>query len=102
MKNLARHKKQRLPERAYEIPSLFSNAAFAKYFNIEVSTSNSGAMPFKVFSFGPVISEGIGLGYQTFPKELSVCTTSYVMPAKTFSDALNRAMNDLENTLSKN
>lgn len=100
LKCLARQKRQRLPDHFYRIPELFSeDAAFNSYFNIYVSTSNSGALPFRAFSFGPVIPEGIGLGYQTFDKFLSVCCTSYILPADKYVAELHKAMDDLRRDL---
>jgi carnitine O-acetyltransferase len=101
LKQLARHKQQRMPDHAFAMPTIFQDPSFGRYFNIEVSTSNSGALPFRVFSFAPVIASGIGIGYQTFSKSLSVCTTSYSAPASQFTVALKAAMHSLRDHLSK-
>jgi carnitine O-acetyltransferase len=102
LRQLARHKQQRMPNHAFSFPAIFTDPTFAKYFNIEVSTSNSGALPFQVFSFAPVIADGIGIGYQTFNKSLSVCTTSYSAPAENFTRQLRDAVDSLREHLSKN
>jgi hypothetical protein len=99
LRNLARHKQQRLPDHAFTMPSIFEDPSFARYFNIELSTSNSGALPFRVFSFAPVIPDGLGVGYQTFPEAFSLCVTSYTGQAKKYADAVNEAFTSLRKHL---
>lgn len=99
LKNLARHRQQRLPNDVAPLPALFRDPSWGTYFNIEVSTSNSGALPFKVFSFGPVIPTGVGLGYQTFPNGLDVCATLHNRSADQFTQVLNKTMTDMRTAL---
>lgn len=61
--------------------------------------SNSGALPFRVFSFGPVIAEGLGVGYQTFPDSISLCVTSYTGAAPKYVAAVNEAFASLRKHL---
>lgn len=99
LKQLARHKQQRLPEHVFSMPALFTDPSFAHYFTIEVSTSNSGAEPFRVFSFGPVTPSGVGLGYQTFPDRIDVCATMHNQPASLFVKRLEDTMTQMRAVL---
>ncbi len=99
LRNLARHKQQRMPDHAFSMPAIFEDPSFGRYFNIELSTSNSGALPFRVFSFAPVIAEGLGVGYQTFPEAFSLCVTSYTGAADKYANAVNDAFNSLRKHL---
>ena len=99
LKWLAKHRQQRLPN--FEFPEFFRDSALDRYMDIDLSTSNSGAPSFHMFAFGPVVPSGLGVGYQTFPDSLSVCTTSYGDAAHTFSRNLSSVMHTLQSELGK-
>ena len=60
----------------FEMPKLFSSAAYEHFSTIVLSTSNCGNPALRMFGFGPVCPSGLGVGYIVKDNSLSFCVSS--------------------------
>ncbi|CUG87199.1 carnitine O-acetyltransferase, putative [Bodo saltans] len=58
------------------MPSIFLDPIFERSCHWNMSTSHCGSTALNLFGFGPVVSDGFGLGYMIFNKEINVVITS--------------------------
>ncbi len=95
---LAKQKRQRLP--GYAIPEVFTDVAYARYCHDTLSTSNCGGTAVNLFGFGPVVSDGLGLGYMIKPNSIHVCVTSFQSESQLYTKTLESVMHELKALLS--
>jgi len=93
MQQLARHRQLRLP--LYEIPAVFQDPAYSRYCGSILSTSNCGGYALDLFGFGPVMPEGLGIGYIIKDDELLFNITSFIQQADVFAKALQLTLMDM-------
>jgi len=98
--NLAKHKRQRLPN--YEIPAIFEDPSYPKFTTSVLSTSNVSASCFKLFGFGAVCSNGLGIAYNIHNDILYFNITSYIGEAKNFANSLKNTLLEMQNVLKRN
>ena len=68
----------------FEMPKLFSSAAYEHFSTIVLSTSNCGNPALRMFGFGPVCPSGLGVGYIVKDSlSRSVCRPSTARPCAT-------------------
>lgn len=94
LKNLAVAKRRRLP--GYIMPAIFEDPLYSRLMTSVLSTSNCGSKAVSVFTFGPVVDEGLGLGYVITPNALQVSVTSFKGEANTYAKLLHEAILDLK------
>ena len=58
-----------------EVPLLFTDDAFTQSSRWRLSTSHCGSKALKLFGFGPVVSDGFGVGYAVKNDNISFCVT---------------------------
>ncbi|GAA6002053.1 choline/carnitine O-acyltransferase [Rhodotorula paludigena] len=73
---------------AARIPELFKDPGYATLGHSTLSTSNCGDISLRLFGFGPVVSDGFGLGYIIKPDSISICAASKHRQTSRFLDAL--------------
>ena len=71
-----------------QMPALFADSGWDKINNTILSTSNCGNPALRHFGFGPVSSEGFGIGYIIKDESISVCASSKHRQTKRYLDAL--------------
>jgi carnitine O-acetyltransferase len=72
--NLARHKQQRLPK--YQLPMMFRDPRYSRLMTSVISTSNVTAPCFRLFGFGAVVGNGLGVAYNIHDMNLYINITS--------------------------
>ncbi|KAL6040289.1 carnitine O-acetyltransferase yat1 [Balamuthia mandrillaris] len=100
LKNLAFHKQQRLPR--YEIPALFLDPAYAKLSASVLSTSNCGTDSLDLFGFGPVVSDGLGLGYMIHNDAIPITVSSFQNENQAYASHLRQSFLDIQSLLQRN
>jgi carnitine O-acetyltransferase len=85
----------------YEIPSLFRDEGYSRMSGNQLSTSNCGSNALDLFTFGPVIGDGLGLGYMIKDANIPINITSFQGKAHAFSSTLSRSLDDLRDFLNK-
>ena len=90
---LAKQRRQRLAN--YEIPAIFTDNSYPKFTGSILSTSNCGGKALDLFSFGPVMAEGFGLGYIIKENSIHVNVTNFCGESFAFAALLKRCFNDL-------
>lgn len=80
----------------YQIPAFFEDPTYPLFCRSVLSTSNCGSEAFKLFGFGPVCSNGLGLGYMIKEKRLDVTITSFINRASRFETVLKKTLLDFK------
>ena len=93
LQQLARHRQVRLP--LYDIPAIFQDPAYGRYCGSVLSTSNCGGYALDLFGFGPVMPQGLGIGYIIKDDELLFNITSFIGQADVFAKALQVTLMDM-------
>jgi len=91
-------------------PGLFADAGWALLGTSTLSTSCLRSESIRGFSFGPVVSDGYGIGYVYDQTGVSLNVTNYTHPgpggirtdSRAFASALERAMIFIERLLDSN
>lgn len=94
---LAKHRRQKFPN--YEIPEIFTDPAYSTFSSSILSTSNCGGVALDLFSFGPVVDNGFGLGYIIKENSVHVNVTNFHGEAHSFSSMLERSLLDMSQLL---
>ncbi len=79
-----------------EMPAIFADAGWDKLNNTIISTSNCGNPSLKLFGFGPVSSNGFGVGYIIKDNWMTICASSKHRQTKRFMKTLNTSFNEME------
>ncbi|KAI9882285.1 MAG: Carbon-nitrogen hydrolase [Watsoniomyces obsoletus] len=74
--------------RTRSMPSIFADPGWSKLNNTILSTSNCGNPSLRHFGFGPVSSEGFGIGYIIKEDGVSICASSKHRQTKRYMDGL--------------
>eukprot|EP00013_Stygamoeba_regulata_P012864 CAMPEP_0177675616 /NCGR_PEP_ID=MMETSP0447-20121125/27303_1 /TAXON_ID=0 /ORGANISM="Stygamoeba regulata, Strain BSH-02190019" /LENGTH=504 /DNA_ID=CAMNT_0019184029 /DNA_START=928 /DNA_END=2438 /DNA_ORIENTATION=- len=97
LKNLANFKQKRILD--YRMEPFFEDPVYQRAFHFNVSTSNCGSSALSLFSFGPVVQDGVGLGYMIKDDSVNLTASSYQhKQGRDFVVAFNQALNDMINT----
>jgi len=82
----------------YSIPRFFTEGSYTNYMSNRLSTSNVGGdlAGVKIFGFGAVHEEGLGLGYLVNSNSLVTTITSYTGKAETCASNLEQAFRDMK------
>ncbi|BGP28109.1 carnitine O-acetyltransferase [Rhodotorula toruloides] len=70
------------------IPALFKDPGYSTLGHSTLSTSNCGNDCLRAFGFGPVVADGLGIGYIIKPDSISICASSKHRQTARFLDAL--------------
>ncbi|GAA6023450.1 hypothetical protein JCM10207_004418 [Rhodosporidiobolus poonsookiae] len=70
------------------IPELFKDPGYATLGHSTISTSNCGNPALRLFGFGPVVSDGLGIGYIIKDDSIAFCASSKHRQTSRFLDAL--------------
>lgn len=73
---------------AARIPQLFKDPGYAQLGHSTISTSNCGDPSLAYFGFGPVVSDGLGIGYIIKADSIAFCVSSKHRQTQRFLDAL--------------
>ncbi|KAI9792334.1 MAG: hypothetical protein M1816_002559 [Peltula sp. TS41687] len=90
--------RRRSPARS-SIPSIFSDPGWDRLNTTILSTSNCGNPALRHFGFGPVSSDGFGIGYIIKDDSVSICASSKHRQTKRFMDALESYFNEIRRLL---
>uniref|UniRef100_A0A6B2L0M0 Choline/carnitine acyltransferase domain-containing protein n=1 Tax=Arcella intermedia TaxID=1963864 RepID=A0A6B2L0M0_9EUKA len=82
----------------FELPTFFTDGYYSNYMSNKCSTSNVGGdfQAIKLFGFGAVHEDGVGVGYLVNSDSLVMAITSYSNKAKTWKDNMTKALKDLQ------
>jgi len=94
LKNLAYHKQQRLPN--YKVPAIFTDKSYATLSSSVISTSNCGSDALRSFGFGPVVSDGLGLGYMIHSNAIPITVSSFQQEASTYAQHLHNSLLEMK------
>jgi carnitine O-acetyltransferase len=97
LKNLAYHKQQRLPN--YSIPAIFQDTAYQVLSSSVLSTSNCGSDALTLFGFGPVVSNGLGLGYMIQNEKIPITVSSFQKQAMPYAQELEKSLLEMRQVL---
>ena len=75
LKQLAIQKRARILD--YELPAFFEDPSYSKLMTSVISTSNVTADSLELFGFGPVTSNGLGLGYSLKNDRITINITAF-------------------------
>ncbi|CUG71609.1 carnitine O-acetyltransferase, putative, partial [Bodo saltans] len=75
LERIARRPSKRSFAVKHRVPSLFEDPVFRKQKHWNMSTSHCGSTSLNMFGFGPVVLDGLGLGYMIFNEEIHVVVT---------------------------
>eukprot|EP00698_Gefionella_okellyi_P003630 TRINITY_DN13402_c0_g1_i1.p1 TRINITY_DN13402_c0_g1~~TRINITY_DN13402_c0_g1_i1.p1 ORF type:complete len:603 (+),score=134.67 TRINITY_DN13402_c0_g1_i1:88-1809(+) len=81
-------------------PEIFKDEAWSVLNGSVISTSNVSSDYLHVFGFGPVVPNGLGIGYIIKDDELAFHVTSKQDSLRKFTDNLEGALNDIHKALS--
>mmetsp|Transcript_9705 Transcript_9705/g.17087 ORF Transcript_9705/g.17087 Transcript_9705/m.17087 type:complete len:705 (+) Transcript_9705:168-2282(+) len=81
------------------LPQLFSCPGYQKLGVTILSTSNCGNPALKLFGFGPVSKDGIGIGYVIKNRSISFSLCSKTIPITEVADELSDVLNELQSLL---
>ncbi|QPG73534.1 hypothetical protein FOA43_000845 [Brettanomyces nanus] len=81
-----------------QIPPIFADGGWDKLNNTIISTSNCGNPSLKLFGFGPVSSNGFGVGYIIKDNWMTICASSKHRQTQRLLDTLNTSFNEMERT----
>lgn len=88
-------------QNGYTIPEIFTDESYALFSGNQLSTSNCGSNALDVFTFGPVISDGLGIGYMIKDTDVPINVTSFQGKAHEFTANLGRTLDDLQSLLDR-
>lgn len=94
LKNLAVAKQRKLP--GYCIPRLLTDPLHTRLMTSVLSTSNCGSKAVGVFTFGPVTSDGLGLGYVLHRDGMQIAVTSFKSEADAFAEILHTVLLEMK------
>lgn len=86
----------------YKMPKLFHLASWNRLRKDSMSTSNCGNQTLQLFMFGPVINDGLGIGYIMKDEEILVSVTSFQQKSKQYVANLELATKFLRGLILKN
>ena len=90
-----------LGDTAHPALSPTTDPSYSKLTTSVLSTSNSGADPFELFAFGPVVGNGLGIGYQVFDGSISITVSSFEGKAEDYARELRTVFCGLRDMLQR-
>ncbi|GAA6035441.1 hypothetical protein JCM8097_000256 [Rhodosporidiobolus ruineniae] len=78
-----------------KIPELFKDPGYARLGHSTISTSNCGNPALRLFGFGPVVSDGLGIGYIIKDDSIAFCVSSKHRQTGRFLDTLRAYLIDV-------
>ncbi|POY72078.1 hypothetical protein BMF94_4885 [Rhodotorula taiwanensis] len=84
---------------AAQIPDLFKDPGYAQLGHSTLSTSNCGDPSLAYFGFGPVVSDGLGIGYIIKGDSISFCVSSKHRQTQRFLNALESYLLEMQGLL---
>lgn len=92
-----------IPEKQYfqKLPEIFADAGWDKLNNTILSTSNCGNPALRLFGFGPVSSNGFGIGYIIKDASISICALSKHRQTQRFLVTLESYLLEIEKLMNE-
>ncbi|GAA5822601.1 hypothetical protein JCM3770_000614 [Rhodotorula araucariae] len=87
------------PDILARIPELFKDPGYAQLGHSTLSTSNCGDISLRLFGFGPVVADGLGLGYIIKPECISIVASSKHRQTQRFLDTLSAYLTEVHRML---
>jgi len=81
------------------VPAIFTDAGYHTLGTSILSTSNCGNPALRLFGFGPVASDGYGIGYIIKEDGISVCASSKHLQTRRFLATLQSYLTDVQRIL---
>jgi len=81
------------------MPSIFTDSGWALLSTSILSTSNCGNPALRLFGFGPVASDGYGIGYIIKEDGVSICASSKHLQTRRYLDTLQGYLMDIQRIL---
>jgi len=81
------------------MPDIFNDPGWALLSTSILSTSNCGNPALRLFGFGPVASDGYGIGYIIKEDGISICASSKHLQTRRFLDTLQGYLMDIQRIL---
>ncbi|KAF9518299.1 hypothetical protein BS47DRAFT_1371113 [Hydnum rufescens UP504] len=78
------------------LPSLFTDPGWHLLNTSILSTSNCGNPALRLFGFGPVASDGFGIGYIIKEDAISICASSKHLQTRRFLDTIAQYLQDVQ------
>lgn len=90
-----------LGEQKGDLPQIFTDNAYFKINRNIISTSTLGSPAVRIGAFGPVVSDGFGLGYQIWEGGLGCITATYKggRDGSAFVDVCGGVFTDFQNIM---
>ncbi|GAN05695.1 carnitine acetyl transferase [Mucor ambiguus] len=82
-------------------PQIFTDGGWKTLNNTVISTSNCGNPALRLFGFGPVVSNGFGIGYIIKEDRISFVASSKHRQTERFLQTLKKFLNDIKTMLLK-
>ncbi|BGP44013.1 carnitine O-acetyltransferase yat1 [Rhodotorula kratochvilovae] len=87
------------PDVLARIPELFKDPGYAQLGHSTLSTSNCGNASLALFGFGPVVADGIGLGYIIKDDSISIVASSKHRQTQRYLDAITAYLTEVHRML---
>jgi len=87
---IVKNKVHRYP--GYLVPEIFLDDSYGILSASVLSTSNCGGTALQLFGFGPVVANGLGIGYMILPDVLFVYVSSFVNEAEKYVYLLRESL----------
>ncbi|CAB4382829.1 acyltransferase ChoActase/COT/CPT [Rhizophagus irregularis] len=78
-----------------KLPAIFRDIGWQTLSSTVISTSNCGNPALRLFGFGPVVSEGFGIGYIIKDEGIAFCASSKHRQTRRFLQTLENYFNDV-------
>ncbi|KAL9940854.1 hypothetical protein V8E36_000342 [Tilletia maclaganii] len=85
-----------------DMPALFRDGGWQTLNTTIISTSNCGNPALRLFGFGPVSPQGLGLGYIIKDNEIAICASSKHLQTGRYLDALSRYLREVGEVIIEN
>ncbi|KAF0446799.1 acyltransferase ChoActase/COT/CPT [Gigaspora margarita] len=83
------------PDNEEKMPAIFRDSGWQTLNHTVLSTSNCGNPALRFFGFGPVVSNGFGLGYIIKDEGITFCASSKHRQTRRFLQTLENYLNDV-------
>ncbi|KAF9503910.1 hypothetical protein BS47DRAFT_1374440 [Hydnum rufescens UP504] len=78
------------------LPTLFTDPGWHLLNTSILSTSNCGNPALRLFGFGPIASDGFGIGYIIKEDAISICASSKHLQTRRFLDTIAQYLQDVQ------
>ncbi|CAG8669341.1 11434_t:CDS:2, partial [Racocetra persica] len=85
----------RTPDSEEKMPSIFKDSGWQTLNHTVLSTSNCGNPALRFFGFGPVVSDGFGIGYIIKDDGIAFCASSKHRQTRRYLQTLENYLNDV-------